>query len=122
MYGRARSLDQLAEIEKSNSKLEQAILTYRSVVDLADEEPNQVPQSLLRAAAERCIDRMKFRGVSIHQVDSSRRMYHFYYSLPSCIFVTYLNLKDLLVICRNMRNPLSMLRNVKFKDTLSEYS
>ncbi|XP_050728686.1 aspartyl/asparaginyl beta-hydroxylase-like isoform X4 [Eriocheir sinensis] len=62
IYGRARSLDQLAEIEKSNSKLEQAILTYRSILDLADEEPSLVPLDLLRAAAERCIDRMKFRG------------------------------------------------------------
>lgn len=55
-------MDQLAEIEKSNSKLEQAILTYRSILDLADEEPSLVPLDLLRAAAERCIDRMKFRG------------------------------------------------------------
>ncbi|XP_063866108.1 titin-like isoform X2 [Scylla paramamosain] len=62
IYGRARSLDQLAETEKSNSKLEQAIVTYRSLLDLADEEPALVPLPLLRAAAERCIDRMKFRG------------------------------------------------------------
>ncbi|XP_045104679.1 aspartyl/asparaginyl beta-hydroxylase-like isoform X3 [Portunus trituberculatus] len=62
IYGRARSLDQLAETEKSNSKLEQAIVTYRSLMDLADEEPALVPLPLLQAAAERCIDRMKFRG------------------------------------------------------------
>nr|XP_045598806.1 titin-like [Procambarus clarkii] len=62
MYGRAWSLDQLAEVERSNSKLEQAIVTYRGVLDLADEEPSWVPLPLLRMAAERCIDRLIFRG------------------------------------------------------------
>ncbi|XP_071525233.1 aspartyl/asparaginyl beta-hydroxylase-like isoform X2 [Panulirus ornatus] len=62
LYGRARSLDQLAEVERSNSKLEQAIVIYRGLLDLADEDPNLVPLPLLRMSAERCIDRMIFRG------------------------------------------------------------
>ncbi|XP_068233185.1 aspartyl/asparaginyl beta-hydroxylase-like isoform X7 [Palaemon carinicauda] len=62
LYGRAMCLDRLAEEERSNSKLEQAILTYRGVIDLADEEPSLVPLPLLRFAAEKCIDRMRFRG------------------------------------------------------------
>ncbi|XP_042219734.1 fibrous sheath CABYR-binding protein-like isoform X8 [Homarus americanus] len=62
MYGRARSLDRLGELERSNSRLEQAIVTYRGVLDLADEDSNLVPLPLVRMAAENCIDRMIFRG------------------------------------------------------------
>ncbi|XP_066982296.1 aspartyl/asparaginyl beta-hydroxylase-like isoform X7 [Macrobrachium rosenbergii] len=62
LYGRALCLDRLAEDEQSNSKLEQAIVTYRGVIDLADEDPSLVPLPLLRLAAEKCIDRMRFRG------------------------------------------------------------
>ncbi|ROT70854.1 hypothetical protein C7M84_010873 [Penaeus vannamei] len=62
LYGRACSLDRLAEVERSNSRLEQAIATYRSVIDMADEHPDQVPLPLLRLAAEKCIERMRFRG------------------------------------------------------------
>ncbi|KAK8747948.1 hypothetical protein OTU49_016238, partial [Cherax quadricarinatus] len=62
IYGRARSLDRLAEMERSNSRLEQAIVTYRGVLDLADEDPTLVPLPLLRMAAETCVDRLIFRG------------------------------------------------------------
>ncbi|XP_047493946.1 cell surface glycoprotein 1-like isoform X2 [Penaeus chinensis] len=62
LYGRACSLDRLAEVERSNSRLEQAIATYRSVIDMADEHPDKVPLPLLRLAAEKCIERMRFRG------------------------------------------------------------
>lgn len=55
-------MDRLADVERSNSKLEQAITTYRAVLDLADEDPALVPLPLLRMAAEKCIDRMRFRG------------------------------------------------------------
>lgn len=64
LYGRARSLDALAEIEKSNSRLEQAIFAYRAVLDLEE----AVDDVLYRKAAHRCIDRMRFRGtVATHQ-------------------------------------------------------
>jgi len=55
-------LDRLAELQSSNSKLEQAIMTYRQVIDLADEDPDLVPLPLIRLAAEKCINRMRFRG------------------------------------------------------------
>jgi len=61
-YGRAQCLDRLAELQSSNSKLEQAIMTYRQVIDLADEDPDLVPLPLIRLAAEKCINRMRFRG------------------------------------------------------------
>lgn len=58
LYGRARSLDTLAEVERSNARLEQAIFAYRAVLDLED----SVDDNLYRRAALRCIDRMRFRG------------------------------------------------------------
>ena len=58
LYGRAQSLDQLAETERSNARLEQAIFAYRAVIDLEQ----KVSDQLYRLAAQRCIDRMRFRG------------------------------------------------------------
>nr|CAH0104148.1 unnamed protein product [Daphnia galeata] len=58
LYGRARSLDSLAEVERSNARLEQSIFAYRAVLDLED----QVDDQLYLKAALRCIDRMRFRG------------------------------------------------------------
>ena len=62
LFGRALCLDRLAEVQRSNSKLEQAILTYREVLNLADQDPDLVPLPLFRKAAELCIERMRFRG------------------------------------------------------------
>lgn len=58
LYGRARSLDSLAEVERSNARLEQSIFAYRAVLDLEE----QVDDELYLKAALRCIDRMRFRG------------------------------------------------------------
>lgn len=58
LYGRARSLDSLAEVERSNARLEQSIFAYRAVLDLED----QVDDHLYHKSALRCIDRMRFRG------------------------------------------------------------
>ncbi|KAK3867181.1 hypothetical protein Pcinc_027331 [Petrolisthes cinctipes] len=74
MYGRARCLDSLAEEEQSNTKLDRAILTYRGVVDLADEHPTLVPLKLLLLAAERCIDRMQFRGMTSKALRVQQRL------------------------------------------------
>ena len=58
LYGRARAQDTLAEVERSNAKLEQAIFAYRAILDLG----NQVDDRVFRRAAFRCVDRMRFRG------------------------------------------------------------
>ena len=58
LYMRARSLDVLADREKSNGRLEQAIFAYRAILDLE----SSVDDHLYRVAALRCIDRMRFRG------------------------------------------------------------
>ncbi|KAF5281130.1 hypothetical protein FQR65_LT02996 [Abscondita terminalis] len=56
-YGKSRSLDALAEKRKSNKLLEEAINAYQQVLKLKD-----VPDVLFQLAAERCINRMRFRG------------------------------------------------------------
>ena len=58
LYTRARSLDMLADREKSNARLEQSIFAYRAILDLE----NNIDDHLYRRAALRCIDRMQFRG------------------------------------------------------------
>lgn len=58
LYGFARALDALAEIEKSNELLEEAVTNYLRLSYLKD-----VPDDLFRIAMERCIDRVRFRGM-----------------------------------------------------------
>ncbi|KAF2362359.1 Aspartyl/asparaginy/proline hydroxylase [Trinorchestia longiramus] len=60
--GRARCLDALALAERSNARLEQAIASYRSVLDIAEEQPGLVSERLLRAATNTLIDKLRFRG------------------------------------------------------------
>lgn len=57
-YGKARSLDALAERKKSNKLLDEAIIAYHQVLKLKD-----VPDALFQMVAERCINRARFRGV-----------------------------------------------------------
>ena len=59
LYGRARALDSLAEVERSNARLEQSIFAYRAVLDLEE----RVDDILFRRSALRCVDRMRFRGM-----------------------------------------------------------
>ncbi|XP_044766094.1 aspartyl/asparaginyl beta-hydroxylase isoform X2 [Coccinella septempunctata] len=66
LYGLASALDALAEAEKSNKLLEEAVANYLKIFDLRD-----APDELFKMAMERCIDRVRFRGrygkaVTIH--------------------------------------------------------
>jgi len=70
LYARARSLDVLADREKSNGRLEQAIFAYRAILDLE----RNVDDHLYRVAALRCIDRMRFRGEYHPSFDNRHRM------------------------------------------------
>lgn len=82
LYGRARALETLAEVEKSNSRLEQSIFAYRSILDLED----KVDDILYRRAALRCIDRMRFRGIiKLNILQKSNSNFH--------LFVTGFNSK-----------------------------
>lgn len=57
-YGKARALDQLAEKKHSNSLLQEAIDAYENVLSLGA----SVPDKLFVEAAERCVNRMRFKG------------------------------------------------------------
>ncbi|XP_049861571.1 transcriptional regulator ATRX isoform X8 [Schistocerca gregaria] len=63
-YGKATALDQLAAKKKSNFILEQAIDAYKKVTSGL----SSVKDKLFILAAERCIDRMRFRGVHARAV------------------------------------------------------
>lgn len=57
IFGRAQCLDRLSEQKKSNALLDQCIRGYYQLLQLSN-----IPSSLYKSAAERCADRMKFRG------------------------------------------------------------
>ncbi|XP_055704081.1 aspartyl/asparaginyl beta-hydroxylase isoform X2 [Phlebotomus papatasi] len=59
LYGRARALDRLSEMQQSNAILKDAIRAYEAVVRLK----MNVSDDLFTAAATRCIDRMRFLGL-----------------------------------------------------------
>jgi aspartate beta-hydroxylase len=63
-HGKAQALDQLAEKKHSNSLLQQAIDAYESVLALGV----AVPDKLFIQAAERCINRMRFKGEMITRI------------------------------------------------------
>jgi aspartate beta-hydroxylase len=58
LYGRAQALDRLAEKKHSNSLLQEAIDAYERVLALGA----SVPDKLYQQAAERCVNRMRFKG------------------------------------------------------------
>lgn len=64
----ARSLDKLAEQKRSNKLLEDAIATYLNIL-----QKNNVSDDLYLKTADRCINRMRFRGqhgqaVGVHKM------------------------------------------------------
>lgn len=58
LYGKAKVLERLAELEKANSVLERAIHFYREVLFLGP----AVPDGLYRLAGEHCSKLLQFRG------------------------------------------------------------
>jgi aspartate beta-hydroxylase len=60
-HGKARALDQLAEKKHSNMLLQEAIDAYESVLALGA----SVPDKLFLQAADRCINRMRFKGEDV---------------------------------------------------------
>lgn len=57
IYGKAETLDKMAENQRSNSLLEEAIATFQKVLDIED-----VPQDLVIKAGTRLAERQQFRG------------------------------------------------------------
>lgn len=58
-YGQAKALDRLSELQRSNSMLKRAIDVYRKLIE---GDGDQLNDTVLKEAAERCIERMRFIG------------------------------------------------------------
>lgn len=69
MYGKAQSLDKMADIKRSNDILQQSIDTYGQTADM----PN-CPLELKRRAARRQADRLSFLGRSGQAANVLRRL------------------------------------------------
>lgn len=63
-YGKARALDRLSEMQQSNAILEEAIMAYQVFLQIG----NKINDALFKAAAMRCIDRMRFKGQQLKAV------------------------------------------------------
>jgi aspartate beta-hydroxylase len=59
LYGKAKSLDTLADIEKNNKKLLEAISIYKN---LLENYHDKMTVDMFKSIGERCIDRMRFLG------------------------------------------------------------
>lgn len=57
LYGKALSLDKLAEKQRSNKMLEEAIATYQKVMDAKD-----TPDELFKKAGLKLGEKLEFRG------------------------------------------------------------
>lgn len=58
-YGKAKSLDRLADMHRSNSMLKRAIDEY---LQLIESDGDRLNDTVFKAAAERCIERIRFIG------------------------------------------------------------
>ena len=56
-WGRARCLDELADLERNNALLEEGIAAYEKVVD-----DGETPTALFLMAGKRLVNRLQFRG------------------------------------------------------------
>ncbi|RZC37165.1 aspartyl/asparaginyl beta-hydroxylase, partial [Asbolus verrucosus] len=107
LYGKAQALDMLAEQKRSNDILQKAIAFYLKVLDLKD-----VPDILFKAAAERCINRMRFMGNYNRAVEVHKKLIsHFPEDVKhrNQLVVTYLTI--------NRVNKARMI----LQETLSKY-
>lgn len=58
-YGKVKSLDRLADLNRSNSMLKRAIDGYRQLIE---SDGNRLNDTIFKEAAERCVERMRFIG------------------------------------------------------------
>lgn len=73
LIGRARVLDHLADVQKSNAVLGQAIEAYFTLVT---EDSALLDDETFRNIADRCVNRMRFAG----------NFFNFYYCLLFILF------------------------------------
>lgn len=61
-YGRAQSLDRMAEQHKNNALLDKAIEAYEQIIT---ENGPKMTDEFYKNVTKRCIDMMRFRGIKI---------------------------------------------------------
>jgi aspartate beta-hydroxylase len=90
LYQRAKSLDVLAEEERSNKRLLEAIEGYKELITTHGDLLND---TIFIEIAERCIERMRFIGKMKQAVDIHFKLIHRFMDEPSYrnqLAVTYL--------------------------------
>ncbi|KDR14347.1 Aspartyl/asparaginyl beta-hydroxylase [Zootermopsis nevadensis] len=93
-HGKARALDKLAEKKHSNALLQEAIDAYERVLALG----LSVPDKLFVQAAERCINRMRFKGQYHTAVHIHKKLIQRFSddpAYPNQLAVTYLMINRL---------------------------
>merc|ERR1712150_357099 len=69
LFQKAEALDSLAQLERSNTRLEQAITTFHHVLTLDD-----VPDKLFNMAGQKCVKLLKFRGWYENAIDVQKEI------------------------------------------------
>lgn len=69
-HGRAQALDRLAERKRSNTLLQDAIDAYENIIAMG----NTVPKKLFLQTADRCINRMRFKGLHHRAVHVHKKL------------------------------------------------
>ena len=69
LFQKAEALDSLAQLERSNTRLEQAITTFHHVLTLDD-----VPDKLFNLAGQKCVKLLKFRGWYENAIDVQKEI------------------------------------------------
>jgi aspartate beta-hydroxylase len=90
LYQRAKSLDTQAEKERSNSKLLEAIKSYKDLIEINGDILND---TIFIEIAERSIERSRFIGKMKMAVDMHYKLIHRFVDEPSYLnqlAVTYL--------------------------------
>lgn len=90
LYEMAKSLDTLAEKERSNKRLHEAIESYKELIKAYGDQLND---TIFIEIAERCIERMRFIGRMKQAVDIHYKLIHRFMDEPSYrnqLAVTYL--------------------------------
>ncbi|XP_018578912.1 aspartyl/asparaginyl beta-hydroxylase isoform X2 [Anoplophora glabripennis] len=90
IYGKALSLDYLADQRRSNDILQQALKFYMQLLNT-----EHVPKALFEVAAERCINRMRFVGQYRNAINVHKLLVHKFPDNPkhsNNLAVTYLTI------------------------------
>ena len=71
LYERAKVLDDLADEERSNVRLMQAVAAYQ---DLIEKHGSKLNDTMFKKIAERCVERLRFVGKLKQAADMGRKL------------------------------------------------